>query len=161
MSIRKITFHPAWDRTAKDPKENYGISDVTITFDYVKNGKCVELWMGTGWHLPHVQKRRQKGLRDDILSGTEEFLWERYCKPFIYEVALYAVDNPINGDWFLFDDIGPKSICWHLTRLLGAKDLYYCWLPKKEKMAYDILVREGEEALWNYLELLWGYHFNE
>ena len=63
---KEIKFEAAYDKRDVDPKKNYGIHGVDLTFILKNEQGAVVFKLFTGWHLPHVQKELEN--KDRILS---------------------------------------------------------------------------------------------
>jgi len=157
--IRKIVFFPAFDKTDKDPKKDYGISDVEIRFVLLRAGKGVEFSLSSNWHLPHIFDRRMDAIREDILVGKERFLWERFAKEFLQEVCLWDAFHvrEDGDDWIEFDTFNRLS---YLDSLHPNKKVWYYWLPDREKVIWTSFLTDGEDAIWNGLESIYNENFS-
>lgn len=122
---REIKFDPAYDRSA----EGYGTHGVNMRW-YLKGEKgIVQFVVYTNWHLPHKHK-------EYVVSGKVFML-----APMPADVG-YHSPVKIHGHETEFDDCSlmPDGKCYYDGSGLQAESLF------------QILVSEGDEAVWQYME---------
>lgn len=131
---RIIYFTPAYDKRPKAPGDpNYGIHGVTMSWYVTGGGQAVQFVTHTNWQLPEVQEEldAKVSLQFPHLS----------CHPLPTDVGyhssqpLYKGQTPIEADckW-------TKGPCYYNGSSLYAQNIF------------EILVREGHEAVWKKLE---------
>ena len=132
MMERKIVFRPAFDRRDPDPSKNYGIHGMEIQFQLIGDGEGITYTIFTNWMLPHVQEEA------DSRPVDHHF-------PYLFHKPQSA---GMDGHWKTPRYEGQSEIenC-HIT---GGE--CYCDGTAITKDAFNILVAEGEEALWKLME---------
>lgn len=134
--IVKIT--PAFDKRDIDPKKNFGIGSMIIYFLLKGKKGIVQFAVMTNLHLPEV---------------TDEF--EKLGKKLNISPSIF--EKNFNG-WFPFD-LGYHSTKPHYKRNKRLKCEYmdsgYCYYSGSSLAAQvpmEILVKEGSDGLWEFLE---------
>lgn len=130
---RRVDFYPAYDKRHAEPKKNYGVHGVTMTFSLVGPEGAVALVIYTNWQLSHVQKEHDQKLE---LHGL-------MCNAMPADLG-YHVRNPAPSDREYVSDFGKCQVidgdpCRYDGSGLQAEDVF------------KALVEKGEEGLWNEL----------
>lgn len=129
--VHEIIFYPAYDKRAPEPNKNYGIHGVDMRW-YVKGDKgAVQFVVYTNWHLPHVMSELEN---DPPRRGFNRFA------PLPADLG-YHSPTPRYEDQYCHED----------CEVIGKK-CYYDGSGLNAETVYDILVREGGEAVWKYLD---------
>ena len=131
---REIQFSKAFDRRNPDPKKNYGVHCAEMRFLLKKKDKAVQFVLFTGWDLPHVREERSSTGKG-IFTGTVMPADLGYHSP----KPMYEGQTLIN-----------KEPCPYI-----GVPCYYDGSGLNAEQPYEVLVTEGEEALWDFLE---GYY---
>ena len=131
---REIKFYRAYDKRDADPKKNFGIHGVELAF-YLKGPEgIVQFKLYTNWQLPHVQKEM-----------NERPPHPRF--PYMFHEPM-PLDLGYHSPRPLYEGQTPIS---RTCELLGGT-CYYDGSTLNAEPVFNILVAEGEEAVWNYLE---------
>ena len=125
--LREIIFVPAFDRQPKD-----AIHCVTLRFMVKRNNRTVQFVLFTGWHLPHVIKHR----------STEDR--ELLSRPVPTDLGYHSPEPMYDG----------HTPMWNDCPIIGGK-CFYDGSTLNAYPVFDLLVREGGEAVWKYLEEYW------
>jgi hypothetical protein len=127
---RFIKFLPAYDKRDPDPRKNYGIHGVDMTC-YVKGNRgAVQFKLFTGWMLPHVQREIEG--RTSCIHGHKSF----------------PADLGYHSPKPMYEDQIPMS---EKCTILGGT-CYYDGSGLNAEGIFDILVREGGDAMWKALD---------
>lgn len=133
---KRVEFRAAFNKRHDDPKKDYGIHGVDITFALKGELGAVVGSIFTNWHLPEV--------RADLESH-----WTSDCK--LYKPTggpvLYHSPKPKHEEDEPADDCpyieGP---CYSDISFLNGEDML------------EALIRGGDEGVWNYLEGQYRLH---
>ena len=135
---REIKFYPAFDKRDKDPKKNYGIHGVNLTF-YVKGPLgVVQFVIFTNWQVPQVQKE---------FKNKEAFL----SQPIPADLGYHSYKPMYEG----------QDVMEHDCPILGGKPCYYDGSGLNAQPMFDLLCEQGDEALWEALEKYYHQTFGE
>lgn len=127
---RIIRFLPAYDKRDPDPKKNYGIHGVTMTW-YLKGPLgCIQFQVYTNWNLPHVTK--ELGTKHDGL----------FLKPLPSDFG-YHSPKPMYEDQKLID---------RKCEFVEGGKCYYDGSSLYAQTIFALLVKEGGEAVWEKME---------
>lgn len=138
MLQHEIVFCSAYDKRSSDPKKNYGIHGVNMTW-YVKHvGHAVQFVVYTNWHLPHVEKE---------LDGNFPHL---SCHPLPSDVGYHSKRPMYQGQTPIGDD----------CKLTGG-ECYYDGSSLHATDVFQMLVTQGHEAVWTYLDSLFWKQWPE
>lgn len=125
---RKIEItRPAFDRRDPDPKKDYGIGGVTVRFSVVGPEGAITWGILTDWYLPHVREefKNKKWFPSTTPTGIT-----------IHSPKQLFDFDAESGDC----DLLPGGKCYSDTGFLAGTE------------AFDLLCKEGEEAIWKLLE---------
>lgn len=130
---KDVYVEPAFDKRNSDPTKNYGIHGCNIRFVLRGSNGVVQFLIFTNWHLPHV---------------TEELLEKSKDKE---SIRLFF--SPIPAD------IGyhsPKPMYKDQTTMgpcifLDGKDCYYDGSSLSATEVYNVMLKEGSDAVWREL----------
>ena len=130
---RKISFHPAFDKRNSEPSKNYGIHGLEMCFTLIGAEGGVSFHIYTNWHLPHVQEELDSKVPDDyypyLMHSPQPAGVEGH-----WRVPQYEGQTPVKGCSVAGGD------CYRDGSGLLATEFF------------NILVTEGEEAVWKALE---------
>lgn len=131
---RKIVFRPAFDKRDPNPRKNYGIHGMEMCFQLIGDAGGITFTIYTNWHLPHVQAeldaKNPSGSKFPYLSHT-------------------PTPAGVDGHWKTPAYEGQSEI--DDCKITGGK----CYCDGSGLLAEDVfrlLVTEGEEAVWKFLE---------
>ena len=124
-----IEFDPAYVKRHTDPSKNYGIHCLTLRMVLKGEKGAVQFVLYTGWFLPHVREE---------LQFKERFLSE----PLPADVGYHSPMPMYEGQ---------KSIIEQCAYLDGHP-CYYDGSALTAEKAFDILVEQGGDGVWKYLE---------
>jgi len=132
---RRIEFGAAYDKRDADPKKNYGIHGVTISFYLIGDEGAVQFVVYSNWQLPHVQAEFDaKGV-----DGMRDPCW-RY-KPMAADLGYHSPKPTYEGQT-------PMSGECHL---LGG-ECFYDGSTLNAEPVFDRLLKEGSDGVWDELE---------
>lgn len=134
MREQRIEFSPAFDKRDSDPKKNYGIHGVTLTFYLIGEEGAVQFVVYTNWHLPHVEKE------------FDAKPMESYDPCLLYKPM--AADLGYHSKRPIYDGQEPMTDECHL---LGGK-CYYDGSSLNADPVFDRLRSEGSVGVWSALE---------
>jgi hypothetical protein len=141
---REIRFQAAYDRRSTDPKKNYGIHGVTMTW-YVKGPEgAVQFQVFTNWQVPKVRAEQEERER----AGNP---WPLCC------VAPMPSDLGYHSHTPRYEGQSPMSDTCEIT----GGTCYYDGSTLNAEPIFDILTLEGEEACWKAIENYYRSTFNE
>lgn len=140
---RIVKFSPAFDKRTDNPETNCGIGSCRISFILKKGKKAVQFVISTDWYLPSTVLEYQNS-NNSILRGIRKdrdgFGIEGWDVGYHSPKPMYKDHSPIGDDC---DITGGK--CYYDGSGLVADGVR------------QILISEGSEGVWKYLE---GY-FND
>jgi len=129
---RIIQISPAWDKRDPNPGKNYGIGDCSLFMVLKGDLGAVSFTAFTNWYLPHVFIESLDYDRQARKSIRPKGAFLSYHSPL--PLNDYEEDHPFHEcEW-----IGGK--CFGDGSDLQAEPVF------------DLLVREGSDAVWKYLE---------
>lgn len=135
---RTITFTPAWDKRSDDPSRNYGVHGVNMLW-YLKGEKgVIQFVTYTNWHLPPVEKELREIPPKRI--GGDYYYWQ--MRPMPADLGYHAYEPQYESQTAM------SEIC----ALLEDKPCYYDGSGLAAQELFRVLVSEGEEAVWQYME---------
>lgn len=142
-----VEFYPAYDKRNADPNKNYGIGSVQILFALKKGNKAVQFLFGTNWFLPETIEEylrignKGKTAPYDLTRGKQLHGWDvGYHSP----KPTYKGHKPMKGK----------------CRVLHGK-CYYDGSTLRAVDNEEILIREGSEGIWKFLEKDWEARFGK
>lgn len=123
---REIQFHPAYDKRHKDPAKNYGWGCARMRCILKGPKGAVQFVMLTGWALPHC-KAEYPDAFDDY--------------PMASDLGYHSPEPMYEGQ----QSISEKC------DILGC-ECYYDGSTLNAEEPMRLLIEQGHEALWRYLE---------
>jgi len=137
---REIVFQPAFDKRSPDPGKNYGIHGVTMTW-YLKGiSGAIQFVVYTNWQLPHVTQEMEIKAKEEFIAC----LWE----PMAADIGYHSHVPMYEGQPLMTDHCevinGP---CYYDGSSLQADD------------GFKILLENGGEAVWEWMEEYYNNHF--
>lgn len=130
---KEIIFNPAYDKTHKDPKKDYGIHGVDMMWYLKGELGAIQFVVYTNWHLPHVQKNLDARIDDQFPHLC--------CHPQPADVGYHSPTPQYEGQTLMIENCqvinGP---CYYDSTCLQAQDIF------------NILVKEGGDAVWKEME---------
>lgn len=137
MFKREIKMHPAWDKRDPDPNKNYGVHGVEMRWLLIGPAGVIQFLVFTNWHLPHVQQEMYcKGM-----AAQNETVLRVLFTPQPADVGYHSPEPHYEGQ----TSMGP---CEHLD----GKPCYYDGSSLAAETMFNLLVREGDEAVWKKME---------
>ena len=136
MNLERIVeVEPAWDRRHADPNKNYGIHGAELRFLLKGPVGAVQFLIYTNWQLKHVEEEfRNKDTGDHIL-----------CRPMPADIGYHSFIPRYEG----------QEIIQENCPYLDGKPCYYDGSGLNALRVFELMVKEGGEAMWKYLE---GYY---
>ena len=129
---RTVRWTPAFDRRDPDPKKNYGIHGVEILWALRGPHGAVQFQLYTNWQLPHVHKERGRGLCGEFCMNL----------PMPADLGYHSPVPHYEG----------QTATTESCEVLDGKPCYCGGSTRNAETPFDVLVSEGEDALWKYLE---------
>ena len=131
--LQEIVFKPAYDKRHSDPKKNYGIHGVDMTW-YLKGEEgTVQFVVYTGWHLPNVIEEQSK----------DSSAWKVLSRPLPADIG-YHSKVPQYSDQTCMD-----TDC---DAIIGGGPCYYDGSTLGAEVGFQLLVREGSDAVWKWMD---------
>ena len=131
--IKEIVFYPAYDKTDPDPKKNYGVNGVEMAFFLKGEHGAIQFKVLTNWNLPHVQKRM-----DSMKLNSIPYMFH---KPMPSDIGYHSRVPQYDGQEKMTDN----------CPIIGG-ECYYDGSGLQAEKVFDILVEEGSEGVWKYME---------
>lgn len=129
-----VTFRPAYDRRHTDPSKNYGVHGVDLRMVLKGPAGAVQFVVYTNWHLPHVQA--EFDARHTSGWGTHTF-----CHPLPADVGYHSPVPQYEGQDAMDRECEyTGGVCYYDGSGLQAEEMF------------NLLVREGSDAVWADLE---------
>lgn len=124
----------AFDKRSSVPGKNYGIHGFEFRF-LVKNDRgAVQFLLYTNWHLPHVQ--------NELDQRPEDPKWRHLsCHPTPADLGYHSPVPHYEGQ----ASMGPCPY-------LDGEPCFYDGSSLNAEKPYEILVAQGLDAMWAYLE---------
>jgi len=135
---REITFRPAWDKRNNDPKKNYGIHGADMIFILKGELGAIQFVVYTGWHLPHV-------------ADEYKYKGSKISEPLAADVGYHSPKPMYEGQQQM------QAKCEHLN----GKPCYYDGSGLHAEKVFDMLIQQGSDAVWTYLESYYMECFGE
>jgi hypothetical protein len=135
--VREIKFRPAFDKRDPNPSKNYGIHGAEMAWYLRGPDGAVQFVVHLNWHLPQVQREM-----DAKPLHSYDALRYMFHKPNPADLGYHSKVPRYDGQEPLtekceFTDNGP---CYYDGSSLNAQE------------GFDILVAEGDEAAWQWME---------
>jgi hypothetical protein len=147
----RILFRPASDKTDPDPHKDYGVHDLELFFQVEGDKGIVEFQLGTNWYQNHIMERRCEHLKKDIWKGEPNHLVRHFIEPFPADLCYYSLET-IDGDDFYWETGTSLAFnnapCYYGYKYFEDDDHD---VVAKDHL-YQILLEQGDEAMWKYLE---------
>ncbi len=145
---RIVDFYPAFDKRNPNPSKNYGIAAVQIRFVLKKDNKAVQFLFGTDWYLPEtVEEYKRIGNYNKTppsnLRGNDS------CGVSGWDVGYHSPTSEHEGQLSSKKCVYIKGKCYYDGSSCRADD------------NQEILLREGSEGIWKFLEKYWDVEFGE
>ncbi len=154
MFKKEVIFSPAWNNSDNDPTKPPGIDCVEMGFYLTGPLGVVQYKASTGWYLAgsvkpneyfKVKKMHSMDSYINKRAGTE------ICGDMFMNVDLgYHSYKPMHEDHMCIDQECP---------LLGGKPCYYDGSSMSSERVFDILVHQGSDGVWKYLEEFYNETF--
>lgn len=131
---RRVLFKPAYDKRGS----GYGIHGVEMIFLLSGPKGAIQFVVFTHWHLPHVAKEMRENA-----SNWNASVIECLFQPMAADMG-YHSPRP------MYEDQSPISeSCPYVP---GGGKCYYDGSSLNAEPIFNLLVREGDEAVWKQLE---------
>lgn len=127
---RIIRFEPAWDKRSTDPKKNYGIHGVELLMLVRGEHGAVQFRLSTNWQLPQVAKE------EEVYGKNVSY------HPIPIDLGYHSYVPRYEGQ----ESIDLKCEC------LGGKPCYYDGSTLNAERPWKLLVEQGSDAVWEFLE---------
>ena len=166
--MEKITnISPAFDRRDPDPSKNYGIHGCDLRMILKGELGAVQFVLSTNWMLPSV--REESLANPKSISYKEHYPFTFVQEPMPVDIGyhsptpLYEDQLPI-GQRPKYDDdfnqigvTGEPSPCEYLD----GKPCYYDGSSLGSIPIWELLLKEGSDGVWKYLEEYYVERFGE
>lgn len=123
---RIVTFSPAYDKRAADPKKNYGIHGVNLRMVLRGPLGATQFLLFTDWHLPHVRQWLKE------VHG-------KACEPNPADKGYHWSTPQYEGQESHECDLLPGGKCYCDGSGLNAED------------TFELLISKGDEGVWEDL----------
>ena len=144
---RRIEFTPAYDKRDPDPQKNYGIHGVEIRWLLEGPRGVIQFVIYTNWHLPEVQ------LELDLRSlGADLLTLQCSYHPQPADIGYHSY-TPLR-EW-------QKEPTFESCEYLRGKPCYYDGSSLGARVFFQLLVKEGQEAVWQRMEEYYRKTFGE
>lgn len=137
-----VRVTPAWDKRDPDPRKNYGIHGVDLVFILKGDKGAVQFGLSTGWLLPETI-----GLSGDTHETLYNYNRMLHAAgrsadlyPMPYDLGYHSPKPMYEGQPSLDCDLVPEGRCYYDGSGLNAYN------------AFAVMLREGGDGLWKYLE---------
>lgn len=143
--MERITkFLPAYDKRNPDPHKNYGIHGAELLMVLKGDKGAVEFVVYTHWHLPHVQEELIRNIKDSL------------------DVRCSFVPMPSNLGYHskekrYYDQEMASETCGYCD----GEPCYCDGTSLGSEEAFKILVKEGSDGAWEFLEKYYIEIFGE
>ena len=141
---RIVKMSPAWDKRHSDPSKNYGIHGVNLRFALVGEKGATQFLVYTNWQLPHVTEE----LLAKSVNGASYSMLEVRFLPMPADLGYHSRAKTEYGMHSEECDLLGGG-CWYDGSGLEAERVF------------ERLVREGDAAVWEELELFYVEQFGE
>lgn len=140
MKIQRIEFTPAFDKRNSDPSKNYGIHGVEMRWLYGDKKGVVQFLIYTNWQLPHVEFEMEK-------NRTPFYVF----RPMAANLGCHSPVPQYEGQESL-----TKSCSY-----LDGRPCYYDGSIRNAEEVFDLLLKEGGDAVWKRLHEEYDAYFGE
>jgi hypothetical protein len=144
---RKVIILPAYDKRDPNPNNSYGTNAMMLVFGIDGPDGCVRFQINTGWNLPHIQKEVIQRYKDEIVSIIEqqdENEWKYMYNPFL--------PHPSDLSYHSHEALAPGEFHSDHCEWLSGTQCWFYGTSSEAKKVFDIMVRDGDEAMWKFLE---------
>lgn len=141
---REVEITPAFDKRDPDPHKDYGVHGCDLRMILKGAAGAVQFLLFTNWHLPHVTEGMV-----DRLNGPHDI--KIFMLPLPADVGYHSRAPMYEGQEPTSDSCS----------YIGGKSCYYDGSGLQAEKVYDILLREGSEGVWKYLEKYYNETFGE
>lgn len=131
---RKIIWRPAFDKRHVEPGKNYGVHGVEIEFQLLGEAGGVVFRISTNWMLPHVQAESDARPLDE--------------NPHLRYMFHKPQSAGLDGHW----KMPPYEGAYRYENCKITGGVCYCDGTSLTDSVFNLLVEQGEEALWKRLE---------
>lgn len=145
MLERKLEITPSWDKRDPDPKKNYGIGCVTMRWYVIGPKGAIQFVLMTGWY-PHIIKKTTWNDWSDW--GDLHVSVREGDRPMPTDLGFHSPVPLYEGQTKMTDD----------CPVLGGP-CYYDGSGLNADKPFSILVHEGGEKLWEFLEQYYAETF--
>lgn len=145
--FERITeWSAAFDKRHADPKKNYGIHGVECRWILKGPKGAVQFLLYTNWQLPHVTREQMT----TMLASDPIGIKVKWC-PLPADLGYHSPHPMYEGHQPIGDQPCPyiDAPCYYDGSGLRAEDVY------------NILVEQGGEAVWEYMENEYNSLFGE
>lgn len=132
---REVIFSPAFDKRHADPKRNYGIHGVDLRFYLIGARGATHFVIYTNWQLPEVT-------RDQDARPVDRRFPHLSCHPLPADIGYHRPTPAWEG----------QDVCQESCGLLGGQACYSDGSGVMAREVFEMLVREGDAAVWRELE---------
>lgn len=137
---RIIEITPAYDKRDPDPKKDYGIHGCDLKMILKGSKGAIQFVLHMNWQLPHVTKMQLHRI------------------PSFNDVSIRSRFLPLPADLGYHSPVpryeGHEAITEKCS-YLNDKPCYYDGSTLNAEKVYEVLLCEGSEGVWKYLE---GYY---
>ena len=144
---RIVNVSKAYDRRSDTPSINYGISSCRISFILKKDDKAVQFMFGTDWYLPETIAE-YKRIGNKNKTPPCNLRGENDCGVSGWDVGYHSPIPMYEGQ--------EKRSC----NILEG-ECFYDGSSLRADENKEILIREGSEGVWKFLEKEWNMKFGE
>lgn len=135
---REIQFQPAFDRRSKDPSKDYGWGTVQMRWLLKGPKGAIQFMALTGWALPHCANEfRDSGAFDDYPMGSD--------------IGYHSPHPMYEGHKRMSDKCDVLDGC----------HCYYDGSSLRAEEPMRLLIEQGHEAVWEYMERDYHSRFNQ
>lgn len=186
--LKRITeFEPAFDKRHPDPKQNYGIHGVTLRMVLKGDKGAVQFVVYTNWQLPHVTQEAIERMKEIcaevavVIEPEEDIASELRCfwtpmaadlgyhsRVPMYEgqPAMGAIKTDIKMDDTKegiekFNITTTETMKYTPCEYLDGEPCYYDGSSLNAVDVMKILIEQGSEAVWKYLEECYHEQFDK
>lgn len=139
MELTKtVEITPAFDKRHSNPNKNYGIHCADLRFVLGNEFGYVQFVLYTNWYLPEtIEEMRRDGNKTLVL---DKYPFTYFQAPMPADLGYHSPKPMYEGQTALDCDLLPGGKC------------YYDGSGLQANKVFEILVREGSEGVWKFLE---------
>ena len=126
-----IEWHAAYDKRDPDPSKNYGVHGVDMRWYVRGENGVVQFVIYTNWHLPHIIEEQMS----DHHRGSR-------CQPMPADIGYHSLAPQYESQTSLMDE----------CPLLNNRPCYYDGSTMHAETVFKLLIEEGGDAVWEYLD---------